>query len=630
MSYGPVRSGVFEAIEYVVETPGEDIPRVRTRAHYKHRGVEVAFIGRSVEDGVLLAERAEGIASVAHACAYCAALERIAGTEVPAAAQFVRVLHAELERIANHLDSASRHTEAAGQAVAYARLSLHKERVMRLRAELCGSRFGRGVVVPGGVSGPPLVGGDELLAALGELEHNIQADLELLMATPSFLDRLRGTGVLPLRIVAPRGALGPLGRASGLAEDVRISRPYGGYRHLEFAAASRDGGDALARQHVRIAEIGSSFHLLRQVVGEIAVLGGEQTTWAIPLPAMSGEGFGWAEAPQGEVLYFVRLRRRRARSGEAAVGLVPQPKPVHRIIPEGHHDRLRLHRGELRPVDRRGRWLMPWITRGTREGIVTTRYPRRPDGYGPTFRATRRWRDDSPEPQDRSSADGGDVEGVCPTRAISVDGVQVRVDHGRCIVCGRCVALRPDLFTFDPGIEVAAVHREPSRRTAGPRKDLEDLTELREDLADEYGRFVARSTSATSTADPTVQRSGRSPRSLTRSTTCSASAIYFTASPRHADLLLVTGAGAAGMLGPLQRTFEAMPSPKVVVAVGSDAASGGLFASTYATRGGVAEEIAVDVFVPGSPPSPFSILHGILLAVGLLPVRSSEPGSVGG
>ena len=306
--YGPVRSGVFEAVEFLVETPGEDIPRVRVRVHHKHRGVDAAFARRSAADGVLLAERVEGVASVAHATAYCEALERLAGDEPPMAAQLIRVLHAELERIANHLDSTIRHTEAAGQAVAYARLSLHKERVMRVRAQLCGNRFGRGVVVPGGVSAPPLIAASEGLAALGAIEGGLRADLELLMATPSFLDRLRGTGVLPLPIVAARGALGPVGRGSGMTEDVRLSRPYGGYRHLELVPSSREAGDALARQLVRNEEISTSFHLIGQAVGELDSIGDlGARSWASPLEAATGESLGWAEAPQGEVLYLVRL-----------------------------------------------------------------------------------------------------------------------------------------------------------------------------------------------------------------------------------------------------------------------------------------------------------------------------------
>jgi Ni,Fe-hydrogenase III small subunit len=100
--------------------------------------------------------------------------------------------------------------------------------------------------------------------------------------------------------------------------------------------------------------------------------------------------------------------------------------------------------------------------------------------------------------------------------------------------------------------------------------------------------------------------------------------IFFTASPRHADLLLISGAGSAGMAGPVRTTYEAMPDPRVVVAVGTDAASGGMVSPTYATRGGVGDLVPVDVWVPGSPPSPFSILHGILLAVGLIPERKGR------
>jgi Ni,Fe-hydrogenase III large subunit len=276
--------------------------------HYKHRGVEAAFVGRSVEDGVLLAERIEGVATVAHATGYCEALERLAETEVPIGAQLIRVLHAELERIANHLDSTSRHTEAAGQAVAYSRLTRHKERIMRLRAQLCGSRFGRGVVVPGGVGGPPLIGVAEFQSALGAIERDLRMDFRLLMTTPSFLDRLRGTGVLPLPLVTAHGALGPVGRGSGLEEDVRVSRPYGGYRHLGLAAPSRQAGDALARQHVRNEEIWASFHLIGQVVDELDSRGGSGSDrWAAPLEVQSGETLGWAEAPQGEVLYLLSL-----------------------------------------------------------------------------------------------------------------------------------------------------------------------------------------------------------------------------------------------------------------------------------------------------------------------------------
>ncbi len=306
--YGPVRSGVFESIEYLLETAGEVVPHLRSRIHHKHRGIERSFEGMTTADAVLLAERMEGVASVAHAIAFCEAVERISGATIPRNAELLRVVHAELERIANHLDSMIRHTEAAGQAVAFARLSLHKERILRLVARLCGHRFGRGVVQPGGVLGPPRAGSSEVLTALERIEASLRADADLLMRTPSFLDRLRGTGVLPRDLVAAHGALGPVAKGSGQLDDARLDRPYAAYARLGWEPfRPRDGGDALARQWVRLDEIWGSFHLARQALDEMV----EPAPWHVPLPDADGEAIGWAEAPQGEVLYLVKVEQGR-------------------------------------------------------------------------------------------------------------------------------------------------------------------------------------------------------------------------------------------------------------------------------------------------------------------------------
>jgi Ni,Fe-hydrogenase III small subunit len=94
--------------------------------------------------------------------------------------------------------------------------------------------------------------------------------------------------------------------------------------------------------------------------------------------------------------------------------------------------------------------------------------------------------------------------------------------------------------------------------------------------------------------------------------------VFVTASPRHADVLLVTGAGAHGMSGPLRTTYDGMPDPKVVIAAGTDAVSGGLLAGGEAVTGGVGAIVPVDIWLAGSPPSPFGILNALLIAVGYL------------
>jgi formate hydrogenlyase subunit 5 len=323
ITYGPVRSGVFESVEYLVETPGEEIPHLRTRVYHKHRGLQTRFTGLEVSDAVLLAERVEGTASVAHATAFSQAIETLVGVEPPRSAALIRVVHAELERVASHLDSILRHTEGSGQAVANARTAFHKERILRLRSRLCGHRFGRGVVVPGGVTGPLQIPPGEAAAEMGRIAEAIADDTAELMTTPSFLDRLRGTGFLANSVVAAHGALGPVGRGSGLVEDIRQQRPYGAYRFLEFRPAAFTEGDALARQKVRIEEIGEAFHLARQALEELA--GDDEGPWRHELPPADGLECGSVEAPQGELLYLVE-----ADAGHL-VGVKPRSASFHNL-----------------------------------------------------------------------------------------------------------------------------------------------------------------------------------------------------------------------------------------------------------------------------------------------------------
>lgn len=96
--------------------------------------------------------------------------------------------------------------------------------------------------------------------------------------------------------------------------------------------------------------------------------------------------------------------------------------------------------------------------------------------------------------------------------------------------------------------------------------------------------------------------------------------IDFVASPRHADLLLVTGVMTRNLEEAAIRTFEAMPEPRLVVAVGACAISGGVFAGSYANRAGIAGVLPVDIFVPGCPPRPEALIQGLLAAMGRMPL----------
>lgn len=308
--FGPVRSGVGESVEFLLETPGEDVAQLNIRLHFKHRGVAKRFEGLTPADGVLVAERVEGIASVAHALAFSHAIESAAHEPaVGEQAALFRVVWAELERIANHLDVATKLCDAAGLAVATSRFGWHKEMTMRIMSRLTGSRFGRGAVVPGGVRQGLPFPSDATQRELDELAGRIHDDARRLMTTPSFLDRIRGTGRVEPGYARRWALLGPVGRASGQLVDDRIDHPYDAYPRLSRPSEPvvEINGDARARLEVRLREIDQSFEMIREADSQLRAAR-RPSAGPGPLGRLpDGMFVGCCEAPQGEALHVVVL-----------------------------------------------------------------------------------------------------------------------------------------------------------------------------------------------------------------------------------------------------------------------------------------------------------------------------------
>ena len=251
--------------------------------------------------------------------------------------------------------------------------------------------------------------------------------------------------------------------------------------------------------------------------------------------------------------------------------------------------------------------MLAWLLRGLRQGRITTRYPhaleRPPIGYHGPIEVVNAYGARGPLAQ------------LCPTGAITVDEEGgVSVDRGRCILCGECVRVAPERFRFADAYETAARSRgalvvpeglpddEPPRETLG-----EAASALRRSIHVRHidcGSDGSEEWEIQALWNPyyDIQRLG----------------FFLTNAPRHADVLVVTGGVTAAMRGPLERTWEVMPCPKALVAVGTDACSGGLAGGGDLIAGGVDRVLPVDVYVPGSPPAPIAIMHGLLLAVGLL------------
>ncbi len=257
-----------------------------------------------------------------------------------------------------------------------------------------------------------------------------------------------------------------------------------------------------------------------------------------------------------------------------------------------------------------------WVLRGLRDGVVTTRWPGKPDEYADS------WRGPATARPNVAGVVGSEVVQLCPTGAIEDFG-RLHVDQGRCILCGRCVAARPDLFAWSVGATgsaAAAVARQALLTPGEPETD-EAVAAARAALAARTAALRRSVHVRHVDAGSDGSEEWEIQALLGPVYDIHRLGVFFTASPRHADVLLVTGAGTAGMAGPLRTTYDGMPDPKVVIAVGTEAVSGGLLSDRLT---GIDGTVPVDVWLPGSPPSPFGILKALLVATGKLAEGSSK------
>jgi Ni,Fe-hydrogenase III small subunit/formate hydrogenlyase subunit 6/NADH:ubiquinone oxidoreductase subunit I len=270
-------------------------------------------------------------------------------------------------------------------------------------------------------------------------------------------------------------------------------------------------------------------------------------------------------------------------------------------------------------------------------GIVTTAYPGKPavtSGYTrgrPDFNLGA-WRDARPAAE------------ICPTGAIRVEDVertrQVTIDYGRCVFCGQCADTSTDgAIRMTNECELATTDRQELIITAryvlhsdGTYRYLEPAPDGGASKVEAIGRktrsaireVLGRSLAIREVDAGSCNGCELEIIALTNPVyDIERFGIHFVASPRHADMLLVTGPVTRNMELALRKTYAATPDPKLVVAVGACGISTGIFGINYAVAGPVDAIVPVDVYIPGCPPRPEALLEGILLAVGRLGTRSA-------
>ncbi len=306
---GPVHAGLIEPGHFRFSAVGETIVKLKARLWFVHKGIERQFAGRTVEEGLALAERISGDTSVGHAIAYCQAVEEALGVEVPERALHERAVLLELERLYNHITDIGALCNDVAYGILHAHAGRVRERLMRINREVTGHRLLRGGVVPGG---------SELRAlpdrrAIEEIAADVAEIVELALGHTVVADRFTGTAVLSAEAARDLGTLGYVARASGLPVDARADHPFTDLGR--FTPVTADTGDVLARFQVRAGEFAASALLVTGLVDRLAAASWRPERVAAALPAAPAadpgapprSGVGIAEGWRGTIVHRVEL-----------------------------------------------------------------------------------------------------------------------------------------------------------------------------------------------------------------------------------------------------------------------------------------------------------------------------------
>ena len=314
---GPVHAGIIEPGHFRFSVAGEPIINLEAQLYFVHKGIEKLCEGESIERGLFFSERISGDETFANSDAYCQAVEKIAGIEIPERAAYLRMLFAELERLTNHLGDLGGLCLDTAYGFATFQYRMMKGWAYGTADELCGSRFLRSVNKPGGVRKDFLQGKERsILGQLTKIKSELEDTVAIVKANSMFIDRVENAGLLKREIADDLNAVGPGGRASGVPGDVRRDFPYGAYRHVAVNAAGDLNGDICARMNVKIEECFEAIRIMQEaidqapdgrIVADIGHLEPYRSAFGIN-EAARGENIHWLMTGENDSIFRYKIR----------------------------------------------------------------------------------------------------------------------------------------------------------------------------------------------------------------------------------------------------------------------------------------------------------------------------------
>ena len=270
VAVGPVHAGIIEPGHFRFQCHGEEVFHLEISLGYQHRGVEQALPAAAPGRALAMLEAVAGDSTIGHLWAHCLLREAVDGTVVSERASLLRGIALELERLANHAGDLGALAGDVGYLPTASFCGRIRGDFLNLTAELCGSRFGRGLLLPGGVrfdlDHAQAAGIQKrLLAAYRDLK----GATDLLWQSASVINRFEGTGQLSLETAAALGLVGPAARACGVAVDARNRHPFGCYGVHALHAPTGQQGDVLARARQRSQECEQSAAWLADMLEQV-------------------------------------------------------------------------------------------------------------------------------------------------------------------------------------------------------------------------------------------------------------------------------------------------------------------------------------------------------------------------